>query len=183
MNQKHLLRFIKKKMRTSPDEEVCKDKSGKVLTLKQVGLDSETNVIDATEENEYKLRSISAVLYDPCSNVRSISTVLYDPCSNVRSISTVLYDPCSNVRSISAVLYGLCSNVRSISTVLYDPCSNQILKPVFYLFYLIAPLKQCFFLSSIKLKGILESADCWSGWRTVFLKSCVSNSPYRFQVI
>ena len=89
MNQKHLLRFIKKKMRTSPDEEVCKDKSGKVLTLKQVGLDSEINGIDATEENEYKLRSISAVLY--------------------------------------------------------DPCSNQILKPVFYLFYLIAPLKQCFF--------------------------------------
>ena len=90
-------------MRTSPDEEVCKDKSGKVLTLKQVGLDSEINGIDATEENEYKVRSISAVLYGPCSNVRSISTVLY------------------------------------------DPCSNQILKPVFYLFYLIAPLKQCFF--------------------------------------
>ena len=115
MNQKHLLRFIKKKMRTSPDEEVCKDKSGKVLTLKQVGLDSEINGIDATEENEYKLRSISAVLYDPCSNVRSISAVLYDPCSNVRSISAVLYGPCSNVRSISAVLYDPCSKVRSIS--------------------------------------------------------------------
>ncbi|XP_060592630.1 AMP deaminase 2-like isoform X2 [Ruditapes philippinarum] len=36
MNQKHLLRFIKKTMRTSPDEEVCKDKTGKVMTLKEV---------------------------------------------------------------------------------------------------------------------------------------------------
>lgn len=36
MNQKHLLRFIKKKMRTSADEQVCKDKSGKILTLKEV---------------------------------------------------------------------------------------------------------------------------------------------------
>lgn len=36
MNQKHLLRFIKKKMRTYADEKVCKDKSGKVMTLKEV---------------------------------------------------------------------------------------------------------------------------------------------------
>ncbi|XP_052254330.1 AMP deaminase 2-like isoform X2 [Dreissena polymorpha] len=36
MNQKHLLRFIKKKMRTSPDEAVCVDKSGKIMTLKEV---------------------------------------------------------------------------------------------------------------------------------------------------
>ena len=36
MNQKHLLRFIKKKMRTFPDEQVCKDKDGNILTLKEV---------------------------------------------------------------------------------------------------------------------------------------------------
>ncbi|XP_052803791.1 AMP deaminase 2-like isoform X3 [Mya arenaria] len=35
MNQKHLLRFIKKKIRTFPNEEVCKDKNGKVMTLKE----------------------------------------------------------------------------------------------------------------------------------------------------
>lgn len=36
MNQKHLLRFIKKKIRTFPDDKVCEDKAtGKVLTLKE----------------------------------------------------------------------------------------------------------------------------------------------------
>ena len=37
MNQKHLLRFIKKKLRTCPDEEVIV-RNGKVLTLAQVGV-------------------------------------------------------------------------------------------------------------------------------------------------
>lgn len=37
MNQKHLLRFIKKKMKTCSDEVVCKDKkSGKEMTLAEV---------------------------------------------------------------------------------------------------------------------------------------------------
>ncbi|XP_067677001.1 AMP deaminase 2-like isoform X1 [Haliotis asinina] len=36
MNQKHLLRFIKKKMKTSEDEVVCKDRNGKTLTLAEV---------------------------------------------------------------------------------------------------------------------------------------------------
>lgn len=37
MNQKHLLRFIKKKMKTCPDDVVCKDKkSGKEMTLAEV---------------------------------------------------------------------------------------------------------------------------------------------------
>jgi AMP deaminase len=35
MNQKHLLRFIKKKLRTCPDEEVIV-RNGQVLTLAQV---------------------------------------------------------------------------------------------------------------------------------------------------
>ena len=36
MNQKHLLRFIKKCMRTRADEEVCCGKDKKPMTLKQV---------------------------------------------------------------------------------------------------------------------------------------------------
>ncbi|XP_064618252.1 LOW QUALITY PROTEIN: AMP deaminase 2-like [Liolophura sinensis] len=36
MNQKHLLRFIKKTMRTHANDQVYKDKSGEVLTLQQV---------------------------------------------------------------------------------------------------------------------------------------------------
>jgi len=36
MNQKHLLRFIKKRMKTSPDDIVCKDESGSGMTLKEV---------------------------------------------------------------------------------------------------------------------------------------------------
>jgi len=36
MNQKHLLRFIKKKMRVHLDDIVCKDRSIGPMTLKQV---------------------------------------------------------------------------------------------------------------------------------------------------
>jgi len=36
MNQKHLLRFIKKTMKNNPDDIVCKDDEGKDMTLKQV---------------------------------------------------------------------------------------------------------------------------------------------------
>ncbi|XP_071807049.1 AMP deaminase 2-like isoform X2 [Asterias amurensis] len=36
MNQKHLLRFIKKRMKTDADREVCKNRDGTRLTLKQV---------------------------------------------------------------------------------------------------------------------------------------------------
>lgn len=36
MNQKHLLRFIKKKMKDNGNEVVCLDKSGKEMTLNQV---------------------------------------------------------------------------------------------------------------------------------------------------
>jgi len=36
MNQKHLLRFIKKRMKTCADDVVCTDDSGREMTLKQV---------------------------------------------------------------------------------------------------------------------------------------------------
>jgi AMP deaminase len=36
MNQKHLLRFMKKKMKTSGDMHVYKTKDGKLMTLKEV---------------------------------------------------------------------------------------------------------------------------------------------------
>lgn len=36
MNQKHLLRFIKKKLKDCGDEVVCLDKQGKEMTLKQL---------------------------------------------------------------------------------------------------------------------------------------------------
>ena len=36
MNQKHLLRFIKKSMKMCKDDRVCKDKDGKEMTLKEV---------------------------------------------------------------------------------------------------------------------------------------------------
>jgi len=36
MNQKHLLRFIKKAVKTQPDEYVCMDKNKKLMTLKEV---------------------------------------------------------------------------------------------------------------------------------------------------
>jgi len=38
MNQKHLLRFIKKKMRVHLDDVVCKDRSIGPMTLKQVSI-------------------------------------------------------------------------------------------------------------------------------------------------
>ena len=37
MNQKHLLRFIKKMMKNHPDEKVCKNKDGTEMTLQEVG--------------------------------------------------------------------------------------------------------------------------------------------------
>ena len=37
MNQKHLLRFIKKKMKSCPDEKVI-ERDGKVLTLAEVNV-------------------------------------------------------------------------------------------------------------------------------------------------
>lgn len=36
MNQKHLLRFIKKTLKNNPEEEVCKGDDGKPITLSQV---------------------------------------------------------------------------------------------------------------------------------------------------
>ena len=36
MNQKHLLRFIKKAMKTNPHEVVCQTNDGKELTLDEV---------------------------------------------------------------------------------------------------------------------------------------------------
>ena len=36
MNQKHLLRFIKKALKTEADTAVCQSKDGKPMTLKQV---------------------------------------------------------------------------------------------------------------------------------------------------
>jgi len=36
MNQKHLLRFIKKRMKTCADDVVCTDDNGREMTLKQV---------------------------------------------------------------------------------------------------------------------------------------------------
>ena len=36
MNQKHLLRFIKKALKTEPDSVVCLSKDKKEMTLKQV---------------------------------------------------------------------------------------------------------------------------------------------------
>ena len=38
MNQKHLLRFIKKRMKTSADDIVCEDDPGNEMTLKEVGI-------------------------------------------------------------------------------------------------------------------------------------------------
>jgi AMP deaminase len=36
MNQKHLLRFIKKTLKNHPDEHVCKGEDGKPMALKEV---------------------------------------------------------------------------------------------------------------------------------------------------
>ena len=36
MNQKHLLRFIKKTMKNSKDDVVCRDKNGQEMTLAEV---------------------------------------------------------------------------------------------------------------------------------------------------
>jgi len=36
MNQKHLLRFIKKALKTEADTAVCQSKDGKPMTLKEV---------------------------------------------------------------------------------------------------------------------------------------------------
>jgi len=46
MNQKHLLRFIKKKMRVHLDDVVCKDRSIGPMSLKQVST-AALNVSDA----------------------------------------------------------------------------------------------------------------------------------------
>jgi len=38
MNQKHLLRFIKKRMKTNADDVVCQDDSGNEMTLREVNI-------------------------------------------------------------------------------------------------------------------------------------------------
>lgn len=48
MNQKHLLRFMKKKMKTSGDVEVYRNKEGRVLTLKEVCEELNINAYDLT---------------------------------------------------------------------------------------------------------------------------------------
>ena len=44
MNQKHLLRFIKKKMRKHSDDVVCKNRDGSTMTLLQVGVLSHVSI-------------------------------------------------------------------------------------------------------------------------------------------
>ena len=46
MNQKHLLRFMKKKMKTSGDMHVYKTKEGKLMTLKEVFDELDINAYD-----------------------------------------------------------------------------------------------------------------------------------------
>ena len=48
MNQKHLLRFIKKKMRDSGNEVVCLNKKGQELTLSQVFEEMNLSAYDLT---------------------------------------------------------------------------------------------------------------------------------------
>ncbi len=48
MNQKHLLRFIKKKMRDSGNEVVCLNKKGQELTLNQVFEEMKLSAYDLT---------------------------------------------------------------------------------------------------------------------------------------
>lgn len=52
MNQKHLLKFIKKKMRTEPNERVC-FRDNKLLTLQEVfdslGLTADSLSVDTLE--------------------------------------------------------------------------------------------------------------------------------------
>ena len=56
MNQKHLLRFIKKTMKTCADEKVCKDRDGRVMTLKEVWISIDLFYDDAFQnQNEFLL--------------------------------------------------------------------------------------------------------------------------------
>lgn len=48
MNQKHLLRFIKKKIRDSGNEVVCLNKKGQELTLNQVFEEMKLSAYDLT---------------------------------------------------------------------------------------------------------------------------------------
>lgn len=50
MNQKHLLRFIKKTMKTNPKDRVCKDKEGREMTLAEV-MSTRAHSTDATSGN------------------------------------------------------------------------------------------------------------------------------------
>lgn len=60
MNQKHLLRFIKKTIRTSADEEVCLGKDKKPMTLKEV---NDTERVSETPYDSEPMKVDSSVIF------------------------------------------------------------------------------------------------------------------------
>jgi AMP deaminase len=77
MNQKHLLRFIKHKLKTSPDEKVI-DRDGKTLTLKEVFESLHLNIYDLSvdtldvhaDSNVYHRFDKFNLKYNPCGQSR-----------------------------------------------------------------------------------------------------------------
>ena len=49
MNQKHLLRFIKKTMKTNPQDKVCRDKEGREMSLAEVRVYSHVPLVSFTQ--------------------------------------------------------------------------------------------------------------------------------------
>lgn len=70
MNQKHLLRFIKKKMRDSGNEVVCLNKKGQELTLNQVFEEMNLSAYDLTVDmlDVHAVGLIEVRLKDDCSS-------------------------------------------------------------------------------------------------------------------
>ena len=61
MNQKHLLRFIKKALKTEANTEVCKARDGSLMTLKQVFESLNLTAFDLTVDM-LDVHAVSAVL-------------------------------------------------------------------------------------------------------------------------
>ena len=68
MNQKHLLRFIKKALKTEADTFVCLDKDKKPMTLRQVfssmnltAYELTVDMLDAVVDYVYKFYGVSSL--------------------------------------------------------------------------------------------------------------------------
>ena len=68
MNQKHLLRFIKKALKTEADTAVCQSKDGKPMTLKEVFQSMNLTAYDLTVDmlDVHAVSQPLSILFNTC---------------------------------------------------------------------------------------------------------------------